>query len=235
MTERVWDKFLTDADKENLAQRAPKVRPPVMNPAILLIDLYRGVFGDKPEPLNEAIKTWSGSCGLAGWNSIPHTQDLIATARGAGIPVVHVTGLDPLVSGIERWGSSSPPVGEMTEEELDRRRLQFDIIHEVAPLPGEAVVKKSGQSGFWCTPLATHLYSMGIDSLIVGGESTSGCVRATVVEAKAYHFNVIIAEECVFDRHETAHAMNLFDMNQKYATVVSVAEALSMIPTSVMV
>lgn len=234
MTERIWDKYLTDADKENLALRAPKVLPPVVNPAILLIDLYRGVFGDTPEPLNDAIKTWSGSCGLAGWNAVPHIQQLIAAGREAGIPVVHVTGLDPLVSGIERWGSGSRPVSEMNDEEMDRRRRTFDIIDEVAPLPGEAVIKKTGQSGFWCTPLAAHLYSMGIDSLIVGGESTSGCVRASVVEAKAYHFNVIVAEECVFDRHEAAHAMNLFDMNQKYATVVPVAEALATIPTSVM-
>ena len=235
MTERVWDKFLTDADKENLAGREPKVMPPVVNPAILLIDLYRGVFGDKPEPLNEGIKTWSGHCGMAAWNSIPPTQRLIAAGRAAGIPVVHVTGLDPLESGIERWGSGSRPVSEMTEEEMERRVRQFDIIDEVAPLPGEAVIKKTGQSGFWCTPLAAHLYSMGIDSLIMGGESTSGCLRASVIEAKAYHFNVVVVEECAFDRHEAAHAMNLFDMNQKYATVVSIDEALSLIPTSVMV
>jgi nicotinamidase-related amidase len=201
----------------------------------LLIDLYRGVFGDKPEPLNDAIKTWPGSCGLAAWNAIPHIQRLIAAGREAGIPVVHVTGLDPLDSGIERWGSEARTTSGMTEEELDRRRRQFDIIDELAPLPGEAVIRKTGQSGFWCTPLAAHLYSMRVDSLIVGGESTSGCVRASVIEAKAYHFNVIVAEECVFDRHEAPHAINLFDMNQKYASVVPVAEALSMIATPLMV
>lgn len=229
MAERVWDKFLTDADKENLALRPPKERPAIGNPAILLIDLYRGVFGDKPEPLNDAIKTWSGSCGLAAWSAIPHLQRLIAAGREAGIPVVHVTGLDPDESGLQRHAAIRSE-RELDGDAMDRRRRHFDIIDEVAPLPGEALVKKTGQSAFWSTPLAAHLYQHGIDSLIVGGESTSGCVRASVAEAKAYHFNVFVAEECVFDRHEAPHAINLFDMNQKYATVVPIDEAIAMVP-----
>ena len=68
---------------------------------LLLIDLYRWVFGDEPQPLLEATKDWPGSCGIAAWDSIPHIQTLLQSARDNGIPVVHVTGLDHV--GVEDW------------------------------------------------------------------------------------------------------------------------------------
>jgi nicotinamidase-related amidase len=66
---------------------------------------------------------------------------------------------------------------------------------------------------------------------VVAGESTSGCVRATVVDGKSFRYRVLIPEECVFDRHEAAHAINLFDMDQKYADVVPLDEAIRYLDT----
>jgi maleamate amidohydrolase len=63
---------------------------------------------------------------------------------------------------------------------------------------------------------------LDVDGIILCGESTSGCVRATCVEGRSYRFNMTVVEECVFDRHEVPHAMNLFDMHQKYADVLSI-------------
>jgi maleamate amidohydrolase len=94
----------------------------------------------------------------------------------------------------------------------------------VAPLPGETVIRKISSSAFWGTPLIGHLVSLGVDSLIVCGESTSGCVRATVNDAKQNCFNVVIVEDCVFDRHEATHAMNLFDMHRKIGDVLPASE-----------
>ena len=71
-----------------------------------------------------------------------------------------------------------------------------------------------------------QLNYLDVDTLLVTGESTSGCVRASVVEAASYRFRVQVIEECVFDRHEACHAMNLFDMNQKYADVISIDAAV---------
>jgi len=93
-------------------------------------------------------------------------------------------------------------------------------------LPGEAVLKKVAPSSFWGTPLAAHLNYNDVDTVIAVGESTSGCLRATVVEGTSHRFRMIVAEECSFDRHESAHAMNLFDMNQKYADVLPLAEVV---------
>jgi maleamate amidohydrolase len=102
-----------------------------------------------------------------------------------------------------------------------------DIIDEVAPLPGELVIAKAGPSVFSGTPLLGQLTARRIDTIIVCGESTSGCVRAAVVDGCTQRFNMIVAEECVFDRTQASHAINLFDMNQKYADVLPLEEIIA--------
>jgi maleamate amidohydrolase len=226
MLERVWDRFLTEQDRAHLAMGQHRRIGFGSRPALLLVDLYRWVFGDEPEPLLEAVKTWPGSCGLAAWQAIPSIQTLLRTAREASIPIVHMTGLDQ--SGMEGWSARREPSqsAQLSPEALDRRRRRYDIIDEVAPLPGEAVLRKSSPSAFWGTPLAGHLNYLGVDTIITCGESTSGCVRASVVDGCTYRYRMIVVEECVFDRHEATHALNLFDMNQKYADVLPLAEVL---------
>ena len=225
MSERVWDQFLTEQDRAHLAMSEHRRIGFGEKPALLLIDLYRWVFGDEPEPLLEGIKKWPGYCGLAAWDAIPHIQTLLKLARDARIPIVHLTGLDHC--GVEGWSARrSPPAGELDPEAQDRRERRYDIIDEVAPLPGEAVLRKSSPSAFWGTPLVGHLNSLGVDTIIVGGESTSGCVRASVVDGCTHRYRVAVVEECVFDRHQAAHAINLFDMDQKYADVLPLAEVL---------
>jgi len=226
MPARVWDRFLTEQDQAHLAMSTHRDIGFGERPALLLIDLYRWVFGDKPEPLLETIKTWPGSCGLAAWQAIPPIQTLLQVARDTGIPIVHMTGLDH--AGVEGWSTrrgSAPPTA-MSPDAHDRLQRRYDIIDEVAPLAGEAVLRKSSPSAFWGTPLVGHLNYLNVDTLITCGESTSGCVRASVVDGCTNRYRMIVVEECVFDRHEAAHAINLFDMHQKYADVVSLAEAL---------
>ena len=235
MTQRIWDPYLTSADKEHLGGAADKRVGFVAKPALLLVDLYRAVFGDKPEPLMQAIKTWPASCGLAGWTALPHIQQLLAASRAAGIPVIHITMLAD--SGMLGWNDAihhSTPKAQpkpMDDAALDRKRRGADIVDEVAPIAGEVVLRKTAPSAFWGTPLAGHLNFHGIDTLIVAGESTSGCVRASVVEAVSYRYRVQVVEECVFDRHEATHAMNLFDMHQKYADVIKLEDALAALKT----
>ena len=230
MDERIWDRYLSEQDR---ARAAGSLQPLVgfgAKPALLLVDMYRWVFGDAPEPLLEAVKTWPGSCGLAGWDALPHVQKLLAAARDAGVPVAYVTGLSERESGMKDWryanrgGRPAPKARDAAYE--DRIRRQYDIVEEVAPLPGEVVLKKTAPSAFFETPLVSHFIKEGVDTIIVAGETTSGCVRATVVDGCSHRFRMIVPEECVFDRDEAPHAINLFDMHQKYADVVPLAEAL---------
>ena len=107
-----------------------------------------------------------------------------------------------------------------------RRQGADDIVDQVAPLPGEPVIAKSAPSAFGGTPLAGLLSYLGVDTVLVVGEATSGCVRATVVDAASHRLRVVVVEECVYDRFEASHAINLFDMHQKYADVLPLAEVL---------
>jgi nicotinamidase-related amidase len=231
MAERVWDRFLTEQDKAHVEGRGRKPVGFGDRPALLLIDLYRWVFGDYEQPLVDAIKTWPGSCGPAAWQSLPKIQELLAASRAAGIPVIHLTGLEDAQSGVVGWNDathrSNTPANEraIDPDEAERRRRRYDIVDQVAPIAGEAVLRKAAPSAFWGTPLAAHLNYLGVDTLLTCGESTSGCVRASVVEGCTYRYRMIVVEECVFDRHQATHAMNLFDMHQKYADVVALDEA----------
>ena len=225
MSERVWEPYLTEQDRAHLAASDHRPIGFGEKPALLLIDLYRWVFGDEPQPLLEAIKTWPSSCGLAAWNAIPHIQTLLRTAREARIPIIHMTGLAE--AGIDGWSfRRDGDPSRLTPEAQERRKHKFDIIDEVEPLPGEAVLRKASPSAFWGTPLVAHMNQLGIDTVIACGESTSGCVRASVVDGCTYRFRMVVVEECVFDRHEACHAINLFDMNQKYADVLPLSEVL---------
>ncbi len=223
--ERIWDRFLTEQDRVHNKMAGHRRVGFGNRPALLLIDLYRWVFGDRPEPLLESVKTWPGSCGMTGWEALPHLQTLLEKARKTGIPIVHVTGLGR-ESGITGWNRTSAPPAVATPEILDRQARQFDIVDPLKPLPGEAYLRKSSPSAFWGTPLMGHLKGLDVDTIITCGESTSGCVRASVVDGCTYRFRVIVVEECVFDRTEASHAINLFDMNEKYADVLPLREVL---------
>jgi nicotinamidase-related amidase len=102
-----------------------------------------------------------------------------------------------------------------------------EIVHEIAPQDGDIVILKDKPSVFFGTPLMSYLHELQVDTLLVAGTTTSGCVRATVVDAFSYNFKVAVVEECVFDRGQTSHKVNLFDMQAKYADVVPLEAALS--------
>ena len=95
------------------------------------------------------------------------------------------------------------------------------IVPELAPIAGEWVVRKQGASAFFNTALADWLHFHHVDTLVVTGCTTSGCVRATVVDAMQHNFRTVVVSDCVGDRATEPHDANLFDMQQKYADVMS--------------
>jgi nicotinamidase-related amidase len=223
MSERVWDRYLSDQDRARAAIQPAVRKGAGARPVLVLVDLYRWVFGDVREPLLEAIKTWPGSCGPAAWDSLPHIQRLLAEARDLAIPVVHLTGLE----GMPGWRDFNPRGGGSADPvNPEHRRRRYEIVDEVAPIEGEVVLRKSAPSAFWGTPLDGHLTALKADTIVVAGESTSGCVRATVVDAKSHRYKVLVPEECVFDRDEASHAINLFDLEEKYADVIPLDETI---------
>src|SRR5262249_26153862 len=109
----------------------------------------------------------------------------------------------------------------------ERWARRYQIIPQLAPCEGEAVIQKLGASAFWRTPLLGHLTHLRIDTLLVGEGSTSGCVPPRVGDGCQNGLRVSVVEECVFARHQATHALNLFDMDQKYADVISLADAVA--------
>jgi nicotinamidase-related amidase len=238
MSTRIWDPYLTPSDRQWVATRGKRPVGFGGSPALLMIDLYRGGFGDRPEPLDVSMRTWPWSCGLNGWNALPSIVRLLAAARAARIPVVHSTmrrSDDGLLGWMEALHTDGSGVmaragdsGSSGDASIAQRARQ--IIPEVQPLPGEAVIEKAAPSAFWGTPLIAHLQQLGVDTVIVAGLATSGCVRATVVDGAAFRLRMMVVEECVFDRVDAAHAMNLFDIDQKYGDVVSLETTLARLP-----
>ncbi len=189
-------------------------------PALLCVDNYNAVFGDRREPLLEAIARFPSSCGEWAWAAIGPTKQLMAAARDAGIPVIHTT-RDDLTQT-----ATSPIRSTKRKAEGGDPTWNHAFFSPLAPEPGELVIRKTRASGFYGTPLQAHLVQMGVDTLIVCGNSTSGCVRATVLEGYMRGYAIGIAEECVFDRNWLSHRVNLFDMNAKYADVMFLDEVL---------
>ena len=102
-----------------------------------------------------------------------------------------------------------------------------DIVPELPPGPDDVILIKQYASAFFGTSLAAMLTTQGVDTLIITGCSTSGCVRATAVDAMQHGFRPIVPRECVGDRHDAPHEANLFDINAKYGDVVPLAEVMA--------
>ena len=226
MADRVWDKFLSAQDQAHLAKSNHQSVGFGNKPALLLIDMYRWVFGDEPQDILDGIENWPSHCGMAAWDSVPHIQTMLKAAREAGIPVIYATGRGD--DGLASWTTHRMPYGtsDRSPEAMERYARRWDIIDEVAPQDGEPVIYKDSPSAFWGTPLMGHLNFHNVDTIIAVGETTSGCVRASVVDGCTNRYRMIVVEECVFDRHEASHAINLFDMHQKYADVLPIADVL---------
>lgn len=215
-----WEPFLSERDKKH-DELWGKKEPYGFGkkPALILIDIYYSVLGLKREPIFELMKTWPSSTGLEGWAAVDKTAELLAAARENGVPVVHIKGLQ---NGISPWVHRSREPSTLSEE---MQRKGTEIVAEVAPIEGEVVIEKTAPSGFQGTPLMFHLNSLGVDTLICCDETTSGCVRATVVDGATSRFRMGVVSECVFDRTEASHFMNLYDMHHKYADVVTLEMA----------
>jgi nicotinamidase-related amidase len=204
--------------EEDYATYAPYVRDTFIgkSPAVLVIDLYNLVYNGGPRPPHEIIKDFPSTCGIYAHQAIEPTATLLAAGRAAGLPIIYIAG-NPQPNRVR---STRRAAAKTTAHD-------FDIHDAFAPEPTDLLLRKERASAFYGTPLVAHLTQMRIDSLIVCGESTSGCVRASVVDAYSNGFHISVVEECVFDRSQMAHKMNLFDLHHKYADVMHLDEVVA--------
>jgi maleamate amidohydrolase len=188
-----------------------------LRPALLVIDVNVG-FTDPESPL---------ACDLTG--VVVAIQRLLGEARAAGLPVVYTT-----VSYDEgdRLAAAAfiDKIPALLTLEAGSRWVEIDP--RIAPLPDEPVLNKLFASAFFGTPLSSLLTAAGCDGVIVTGASTSGCVRATVVDALQHGFRPVVPREAVGDRNPAAHQANLYDIDTKYGDVVSLDEVVAHLEAS---
>jgi maleamate amidohydrolase len=156
-------------------------------------------------------------------DAVPATVPLLKAFRTWGLPVVH-TRVVFEVDGSDRnlFATRVKALQALTEHAAGSQ-----IVPELTPLASEWVVRKQGASAFFNTALADWLHFRHVDTLVVAGCTTSGCVRATVVDAVQHNFRSVVISDCVGDRALAPHEANLFDMRQKYADIMTRDELLS--------
>ncbi|HEY4094805.1 MAG TPA: isochorismatase family protein [Baekduia sp.] len=181
-------------------------------PAVIVVDLIQG-FTDPDAPLGADLG-----------EQLRHTRALLDVARAGGLPILHTTvrydEQDLADAGVWRRkqaGLTSLAAGTPAVE-LDER---------LGRRPDEQIVVKKYASAFFGTDLASRLVSAAVDTLVIVGCTTSGCVRATAVDAVQLGFRPMVVREAVGDRSPRAHEQALFDLDQKYADVVTVDETLA--------
>lgn len=190
------------------------------SPALLVIDLYELAYQGGAHPVSDVSKTYPSSCGIHAHEAIAPTKRLFTAARAAGIPIFYSTSETRADANLTRITATKRKRGP-------RDPSVFEIRADFAPQPGDVIIRKQRTSAFYGTPLLAHLTQLGVRSVIVIGESTSGCVRASAVDAYSNGFQVSLVEECCFDRFELSHKINLFDMHHKYADVLKIDQAVA--------
>lgn len=196
-------------------------------PAVLIVDVNVNFCGDRDEDILESLQRWRNSCGHAAWRALPHLERLIDNARSSGTPVIYTTGVEyqPYAVFPGRWLDKNARIARILDDPEGQARGN-QIMPQIAPQDGDIVIRKSKPSAFFGTDLVAFLTYLGIDSLIVAGATTSGCVRATVVDAFSRNYLVSVVEEGTFDRFDVSHDTTLFDIGMKYCDVVSVDAAV---------
>lgn len=210
------------SDEEQRAYRAAGFGRPSglgKRPALLIIDVQYRTVGTTPQPFWESIKEFPTSCGEVGWKAIGNIQRLLTVFRERGWPVLypHVAPKKETDGG--RLAEKVPAIMNIPPH-------GYEFPKEVAPREGDILLPKKHPSAFFGTALASHLIDLQADTLIVTGCTTSGCVRGSVVDAFSLNFKVFVPEDCVYDRSQVSHAVNLFDMSEKYADVGTADELL---------
>jgi nicotinamidase-related amidase len=188
-----------------------------IRPALVIVDLTRGFTEE----------SYASGADLS--HVVRHTAELIREARTAGIPVIF-TVIEYTAAEAEghavTWLDKAPGMRAMVQGsdavEIDPR---------LSAATEDVVIVKKGASGFFGTTLASVLSGLGVDTAIICGATTSGCIRATAVDAVQSGFSVLVPHECCGDRAQGPHEANLFDIQAKYGDVISAAQAIGYMRT----
>ena len=193
-------------------------------PALLVIDVQYRTVGSVRAPFWEAIKEFPTACGEVGWQAVDAMVPLVQLFREKGWPILYPHVAPKIANEGGRLAEKVPAIMGVAAK-------GYEVVAEVAPRAGDVLLPKKHPSAFFGTALCSHLIDLAVDTVVVTGCTTSGCVRGTVVDAFSLNFKVAVPFDCVYDRGATSHKVNLFDMSQKYADVMPVTDLIARLKT----
>ena len=224
---RPWDGVVSEADLE-VYRKAGFGRTGGLGkrPVLLVIDVQYRTVGNAPKPILESLQDYPTSCGEYGWRAVSQIEKLVQVFRRHKLPIIYPSIAPKTPRDMGRFANKMPSAPQDNPK-------AFEIVESIAPAPDDIILYKHFSSAFFGTALATHLVRLGADSLVLTGCTTSGCVRATAVDACSLDYRIVVPEDAVYDRGQVSHAVNLFDIANKYADVVPTAEAVQIVEKAV--
>jgi maleamate amidohydrolase len=208
----IWDDILSEQDKAVIEKAGYSKRGAASwesrglgrRPLLLVIDMQELSCGPNV-PILEAIERYRTAMGEIAWAAIERIRPLLADARRAGVPIIYTRVI---------------PRGHGPNDQA------VQIVPQLAPEGDDLVIDKNFASAFYGTALLNQIIRRGADTVIVVGNSTSGCVRASAIDAQENGFSVVVPEDCVFDRIQASHKASLLDLWMKYAQVMPSEQVL---------
>lgn len=217
----LWDDILSPADRE-VIRRGGYGQPRGLGerPALLIIDpQYNYAGADKP--ILEQIQEWPSGVGESAWRAMERIKPLIRAFREKQRPIIYTRQVQKSIA----FDGFAAKAVRSSSQYLEGTK-GTSIVEAIAPQEGDVVIDKSYASAFYGTLLLSVLIKLKVDTLIVTGGTTGGCVRATCVDAISRNFDVAVVEDCVYDRISASHKVALLDLWMKYCDVLSTDEAL---------
>ena len=214
---RPWDGVVSEADLE-VYRKAGFGRTGGLGkrPVLLVIDVQYRTVGNTPKPILESLQDYPTSCGEYGWRAVSQIEKLVQVFRHHKLPIIYPSIAPKTPRDMGRFANKMPSAPQDNPK-------AFEIVESIAPGPDDIILYKHFSSAFFGTALATHLVRLGADSLVLTGCTTSGCVRATAVDACSLDYRIVVPEDAVYDRGQVSHAVNLLDIANKNADAVPTA------------
>ena len=216
-----WSNMLTDRDRRVIDNAGyGKSRGLGESPLLVVIDCQYTYIG-ADEPVDQQQDRWPAGGGEGAWDAIRTIGRLLDKARETDVPILYTRNVQKRTVRFDSFAGKSTWDKNATLDGSEGTR----IVDEIAPLEGDFVLDKSYASAFYGTPLLTYLVGLGADTLVITGVSTSGCVRASAVDAVTRGYKVAVVADAVADRIGASHQVALLDLWMKYTDVVDSVEA----------
>lgn len=220
-TRPLWDGLLSDTDQE-VIHRGGYGQPRGLGqrPALIVIDAQYNYCGED-QPILRQIDSWPSGAGESAWRAMAKIKQLLTAVRQARLPVIYTRQMqqarqfDGFAAKARRDDSNYRTGAKGTQ-----------IVEALTPLAEELVLDKSYASAFYGTPLLSWLVGLRVDTLLVTGGTSSGCVRTLCVDAVSRCFQVAVVTDAVFDRIDVAHKVALLDLWMKYCDLHDTAEMI---------